>query len=191
MTIFLTLFDFCLIFSFNLNLIDKEGEKSKDKEREREKDKDKDRESKAQRGSRARASTNTVTTTTTNTSSSSSSQSSLLQDEILSRNTTAVLNSPYKVGQKVLVDGGKNLLWDARIMELRAGKYELCCPYILISEMTSCFCAWAWILEYFVHFIVPILHCFCLNWCTVLFVAPSVIYIPDPISHNVLLIYDN
>ena len=135
MTIFLTLFDFCLIFSFNLNLIDKEGEKSKDKEREREKDKDKDRESKAQRGSRARASTTSLTTTTTNTSSSSSSQSSLLQDEILSRNTTAILNSPYKVGQKVLVDGGKNLLWDARIMELRAGKCGHCCSFHFLNSL--------------------------------------------------------
>lgn len=134
MTILLTLFDFCLIFSFNLNLIDKEGEKSKEKERE--KDKEKDRESsKAQRGSRARASNTTVTATTTNTSSSSSSHSSLLQDEILSRNITAVLNSPYKVGQKVLVDGGKNLLWDARIMELRAGKCGHCCSFHFLNSL--------------------------------------------------------
>ena len=83
-----------------------------DKENSKEKDKEIDKENRQSRVSRAR-----ITSTATLPHSLP-----LMEDEIVLKNNIALNNSPFKVGQKVLVDSGKNLLWDARVVELRAGK---------------------------------------------------------------------
>ena len=82
-----------------------------EKEKDSNKKKEKEKENKFIRGSRGRISNTTTLPPTL----------PLLEDEIITRNNIAVHNSIYKVGQKVLVNSGKNLLWDARVVELRAG----------------------------------------------------------------------
>ena len=91
-----------------------------DKENSKEKDKESDKDNRQSRVSRAR-----MTTTATLPHSLP-----LMEDEIVLKNNIALNNSPFKVGQKVLVDSGKNLLWDARVVELRAGK-----PYKIILTL--------------------------------------------------------
>ena len=103
----------CLfIYSFVYSIVSsttvgKERNGSKD-----DKESSKDRDNRQSRVSRAR-----ITTT-----ASLPLSLPLMEDETVLKNNIAINNSPFKVGQKVLVDSGKNILWDARVVELRAGK---------------------------------------------------------------------
>ena len=94
-----------------------DNDKDSEKPSKELKDPRESRESRENRDPRARSSPSLLNSL----SHSSPLTHNASQDRIVRTNGTALLKAPFKVGQKVLVDGGKSLLWDARVVELRAG----------------------------------------------------------------------